>query len=501
MPKVIRKRYSLSMIVFIRLLLCLFCFFGLGNPITLKGQNFIKYTEPDTTKFVNHRIVKNFDLKGKFKLGFYLYKGTGKGIYFCNSNFRDTSEKYFYPENGWIQILNTNCEIVKLEKCKIVNFTIADSKIQTVHISGDTITQFYLSSITSNVVNISTSVFRTEAIFSSVWAKDFLFIDSTLFYNDVLFHNVHIQKWAIPSNLTISNSSFHDNIVFDYGEYQDGISFTNNSMKALSLSNIILRGNIEFERSVIKSKIKISSVILDSANIYFINTILPDTIVIDDIRGNGEIYFNEANFTDTSHYNSRTGSYFKKHLLIMKADEISKIHIDYRYFKLGFQDSKTKGKILNYEKEVIYEKMLENFKRNGQPESYKLLDIEYQEFKIKFRLVRWVLKWWWNYGYNKELVFRNTLILLFIFWSINLCFLPYLVLNVYAVQNIPVYIVGKFWRRLWFSFIYTLLIFFSLNIKYDNLKFKERIGSMYILILHIVGLICLGYIANYVIQR
>jgi hypothetical protein len=56
-------------------------------------------------------------------------------------------------------------------------------------------------------------------------------------------------------------------------------------------------------------------------------------------------------------------------------------------------------------------------------------------------------------------------------------------------------------ERLWYSFIYTANIFFPVFLKVENLKYKNKLATLYVMVVYAAGLICIGYIANFVIQK
>lgn len=60
-------------------------------------------------------------------------------------------------------------------------------------------------------------------------------------------------------------------------------------------------------------------------------------------------------------------------------------------------------------------------------------------------------------------------------------------------------------RKLWYSFVYTGTIFFGLTLKIDHFKFDPRprnvIGTFYLLFMYVLGILCLAYMANFVIQQ
>jgi hypothetical protein len=181
--------------------------------------------------------------------------------------------------------------------------------------------------------------------------------------------------------------------------------------------------------------------------------------------------------------------------------DLSKFKFDYHHFQLYF-DSSTDDEA----KEVVYEGLLNSFKNNGQLESYKALNIEYQEFKLNqdwyTRPLSWINLVWWNYGYTKSLVFLWTAVFLLLFTSITFIKLDHLNQDVYPMKNIPPKsdMKGRM-DKLWYSFIYTAGVFFRLTLQLENLTFTNKRWTAYIIILYTVGIVCLAYMANFVLQK
>lgn len=75
----------------------------------------------------------------------------------------------------------------------------------------------------------------------------------------------------------------------------------------------------------------------------------------------------------------------------------------------------------------------------------------------------------------------------------------YLNTKVYTVENIPPSL--KILATVWFSFIYTSTVFFRLTLKIENIKFEKKLGTTYLILMYTVGLICLAYMANFVLQK
>lgn len=158
------------------------------------------------------------------------------------------------------------------------------------------------------------------------------------------------------------------------------------------------------------------------------------------------------------------------------------------------------------EKTSIYEHMLKNFDLEGQKVSYQALDIEYKDFQNGW----FVLPHYWNcYGYHKEWIFIWSIIIILLLTAITFRWLPILnrapeIGGVYYIANIPIVYPVKniydFVRRLWFSLMYTTTIFFLFGLKIENMNFR-RLGLVYVIFIYSIGILCLGYIANFVLQK
>ena len=172
-------------------------------------------------------------------------------------------------------------------------------------------------------------------------------------------------------------------------------------------------------------------------------------------------------------------------------------------------------------------------------------DKEFQEFKylklegenknkvdkIWYRTQNWFDKNWWSYGYDKELILRNTFYIFLGFFFFNLFFLNPLCNKIYTntvvKQNLNNPYDNKlmnFIIRILLSFYYTSLIFFIIGFKVDNVVFFKYIREkdnnpnsfdnpilkilksimlgvflIEVTLMYLSGLVCLGYLANFVI--
>jgi hypothetical protein len=109
---------------------------------------------------------------------------------------------------------------------------------------------------------------------------------------------------------------------------------------------------------------------------------------------------------------------------------------------------------------------------------------------------------WWDFGYGKEYVFAWIGISLLVFSFINSFWLPTLNEHVYEVFK-PADIDKKpgYRNRLWQSVIYTGNIFFRLTLDRDCMKFEKFWPTLYFFVVYVLGVLCLGYLANFILQH
>lgn len=271
------------------------------------------------------------------------------------------------------------------------------------------------------------------------------------------------------------------------------------------IDNLSIMSGI-FEEDVSILQCRIDSIVLNDnhfkGNLSFVHTTFNTTPVFFAVKTDGIIYFNDCTFntplkmadlqyfeTRVSLKNCKSGSGFKIRLNLEEA-YIEQIDLDYENFELDFSDSTSE----NYKRQ-IYINLLENFKNRGQMDSYRRLDLEYKKLFNNF-FVHAIQTIWWNYGYEKNRIFMCTGILLALFTLITMIFYKQLQIT-YEIENV------KTSRSLFInSFLYTCVIFWAWKIDIGNLKFKVNLpAALYIIGMYTMGIICLAYMVNYIIQH
>jgi hypothetical protein len=234
--------------------------------------------------------------------------------------------------------------------------------------------------------------------------------------------------------------------------------------------------------------------------VYFSGNILPDTL---DFRFVRQIA-NEIDFTDW-----RPPLSGKKCLLALNGTILSKIRLNMNLFSLWFPDSVTID-----EKESVYQGVLKKLKDDGFLDSFEKLDIEFREFQydnsnwFDRNIVASIQRVWSNYGYNKELIFLWSVGFLILFSGVNLRLFP----NLYTIYPIPAVghlgpqeLIGRRWVYVLQTVVYTVIVFFGLKLDLGRVKsdtvWQHPILFIYLFVIYVSGLICLGFIANLILAH
>ncbi|HMC84909.1 MAG TPA: pentapeptide repeat-containing protein [Chitinophagaceae bacterium] len=327
---------------------------------------------------------------------------------------------------------------------------------------------------------------------------------------------------TIHKDILLSNKSFIFPLNHSGGEYNYSISFEKCTFnEPISLDSIDRIKKLDFSNSYFQKNASFGNInFVSSAD--FDGVTFSDKAIFHDLtfEQGGDMTFNAAHLPHILifDYNSNIPTINfaeadfegedSPHLISLFKTDISKLWLDYSHFKL-YPYNYAGTHLQPEDEETVYEALLKNFKDRGQEESYKNLDIEYSQFKYHLHN-SWFLNFisciWWNYGYSKELIFRWTAFFVLLFTLLTLPWLNYLNTKVYAVKNIPLLqpktlSFRVFGAHLWYSFIYSSTIFFRLTLKIENINFSKKGGVIYIMIINVLGILCLAYLANFVLQK
>ncbi|MFT3822273.1 MAG: hypothetical protein QM731_00085 [Chitinophagaceae bacterium] len=200
----------------------------------------------------------------------------------------------------------------------------------------------------------------------------------------------------------------------------------------------------------------------------------------------------------------------KKCLLRINKTDISKIKFKYSEFTID-----TTG--LSYEQiQSLYNNIKEQYTKLGMTESLQLVEIDLIKLNNHhkggfYKFIDLVNFYWWNYGYDKGKVVTNSMLLFLIFLVLNLCVgLNRLLIHGYSLStynNIPTLIKSyktryrKVWAGFWYTFLFTCLIFWGINLDKKELHFRNLGYIFYILFQYLIGFVCLAYLAAFILSK
>lgn len=293
-----------------------------------------------------------------------------------------------------------------------------------------------------------------------------------------------------------------------------GVDLSKSNIDSMFFWSSTLNGDLNLNATNITSQLSFHYTKFNKELILF-NSTLPKYI---------EFYYcrfaNEVDFTL-----ARTSDY-EIHYLNLMGTDVQKLKFRYKRFKLWFPESFQYQNVKFEDKSNVYESLLNNFEKRGYTESYKILDIEYQEFlylskiengsvfvKFWYFIVKLVQRKWWNYGYDKELIVQNTLFFLILFSFINWMFFRHLNENVYKIPYLYSYYESleegeNFFEKTiyqlrsgYYSLHYTILIFFGLKLERKEIKYNNILGTLYLFLIYFLGLICTAYLLNLILSK
>ena len=277
-------------------------------------------------------------------------------------------------------------------------------------------------------------------------------------------------------------------------------------------------GTLEINNSFLICKFQ--SVIIDS--LIFSNVEFKESTIIDVfplpkyIRLNEIVCKNEKDLCDFTQFLITDSAQLCN--LNLGRGVASQIKANYKYFNLVF-DSATSV----YDRERIYTELLSMQQANFFLDGYEKLDKEYKAFKCLIRnsfvakIQNWIDKHWWDYGYDKFMVIKNSVKLFLLFFVINLLAYKELA-KVYHPEKFKKFDerldsnntedefsiatrVRNYIIRIPAIFLYTAFVFWGFKLDLKELEIKKPLFMAILIGQYIIGLVCLAYIANYIISK
>ena len=239
---------------------------------------------------------------------------------------------------------------------------------------------------------------------------------------------------------------------------------------------------------------------------------LPDTLIFHNTKAAKEIDLSNTIL------DSAKAAQGHKCKIDLRNASIENFHLTYDNFQIlkpNYVPSKRHFQELN----VVYQKLLKNFKERGYTSSYESLDKEYKAFLFTQNpyhgtfthglnvVLNGVNKLWYDYGYAKWYIFVYIIGFLVVFSLINWFLFPHL-LKAYNIKSItkhlPYQYINRknmFTRKVFkLSFFYTCLVFFGLKMDTSALNFDKGKAVLYLFFVYAAGLFCLAYLTNFIIS-
>ena len=386
--------------------------------------------------------------------------------YFSHAHFYVSADFFRAIFDSWADFSTTRFDV-------LVDFSDAQFK-----------TSAYFYGANFNVMaDFSNANFDTLANFKYASFDSVVDFNYVRFNALVDFQNCHFRQKLVLRNLSVASKVRFD---FNHSVLPDTIDLSNNPSLALDMPSTIdltLADSLDNDKKTIKN------------NIW------------KDVKYFATWYF---------HPHDTQLDLNGKHLVNLYNTDIGNIKIDYKHFKLYFMDVEmhdTLQRELSPDvKASIYEGLLNNFKDRGQMDSYEKLDIEYMWFKGRnYPVITGMIDWWWRFGYEKWRIFIHSFLIIIAFAVVNFFLMHNLNdrnEGVYHIDLVPEFLPFKYsqknsytlLRRFWFSIVYTSILFFLLTFRIERIRFSKPI-SLWIMFIYTVGLLCMGFIANLILQK
>jgi|GEM_PF-1563020 len=384
--------------------------------------------------------------------------------------------------------------------------------------------------------NFSLSQYDSLADFSSAQFHAQVDLSSVQFHALTEFNSAQFDAQA-----NFYEAQFDARANFRLSQFRSIADFSASQFDArVNFSTVHFHSQANFSSAQFKSQANFESAQFD-AHVDFSNAQFHAQAYFSQASFNGKTNFRGATLPETLYFNNikeihkdeiidftfcELDSFQTSCAIDLVDTEISKIKLNYSSFQLIFPDS-------NYtfrKKSNTYEQLLKTQKDYGFTTGYENLDKEYKEFKYIYhpsnnssfitRCVNFTAnvlqKYWWDYGYKKSKILWWSLFFWSIFSIINWLFFDVMNKGVYEIDYIfnPHKKHAKYIKvglgRMQYKFniglqqivpavIYTALIFFGLKISVEKINYKNIPGAIYIYSQYLLGLVCIAFIANYII--
>lgn len=291
--------------------------------------------------------------------------------------------------------------------------------------------------------------------------------------------------------------------------------FTDTRVRNLTINNLHLLYQAEMFDNSKNSTTTIDSLVIKSCTIgnefYFDDYPLPKYIGL-----KWDHFQNPQSLLDFTRFHIDSTSGICRLTIHDMKEGIKYVKLNYENFRLDFDEATTP-----WERESTYKELLDEQQRDGFTAGHEKLDKEYRRFEYtrdgsRFgKLQNWLDEWWWDYGYKKYRVITNSFKIFGVFVLLNILIYSWLI-RVYFPEKFRALderltdqVAGWRWgNRLFFYLlripgiiVYTAFVFWGLKLDIKEMELKRPVFYLILIIEYAVGLVCLAYIANYIITK
>ncbi|MFT3701300.1 MAG: hypothetical protein QM802_02975 [Agriterribacter sp.] len=250
--------------------------------------------------------------------------------------------------------------------------------------------------------------------------------------------------------------------------------------------------------------IKVQKAVLNNNITLHGNNNLPDTLIFSD---------NQKMPVDLSQFSLGNNS---THYIFTK--QLKNWNINYKYFDILTSDSSDTKRTINEDQLYgLYSDILEIQKKYGYESGYEKADKAFIQLKYKSQgwwgsFLNWLNHNWWDYSYGKHLIFRNSFILFLIAFIGNLLVFGKIVTETYKLDKVhEAYEASKkkfrtkpikrSLRNSAYCLLFTCYIFWGWKLEFDKLKVEHLRLAFWVILQYLVGIVCLAYLAGYIISK
>ncbi|HWK03784.1 MAG TPA: hypothetical protein VNS58_09135 [Puia sp.] len=350
-----------------------------------------------------------------------------------------------------------------------------------------------------NVTFDSLVVFYDPEIYANITFYEHTFKDTMVFYIN--------QGRLVENALEYDNGvkvPINKKITFDHCKFTKAAFFNDYLINGLgkkgdeNISGSKFVNDLTFDNCELGEKLDFSWCTLDStARITIRDSYLPDTLDLS--------HCDIANYIDLLNAFPNRDDSKKCEINLLKTDA-SKIHMQYQPFHLYIPDSVKEDVEMRDDISSKYERLLSNFKTSGFESSYEQLDIEYKNWQAGHQKILYIPMVWWNFGYAKHWILYYSLGFWLIFSIFN--YRKYRMLQlVFPIEKLAVASTSEGYNFMGFRtkkyikvLLYTGLIFFKLNIDFKNINFRFLQYAVFVLVQYSIGLVCTGFLVNWILK-